>query len=50
MTNVPLSTANVLSYAMLIVVAVFLLSGPSITYYYWKKIKKTRAASPTGPA
>jgi uncharacterized membrane protein len=50
LTNVPPSTANILSYGMLVVVAIFLLSGPSITYYYWKKNKKMKAVSPTGSA
>ena len=50
LSNVPLSTANTLSYTMLVVVAIFLLSGPSITYYYWKKNKRMKAASPTGSA
>jgi hypothetical protein len=31
-------------------VAIFLLSGPSITYYYWRKNKRMRAAAPTGSA
>jgi uncharacterized membrane protein len=47
-TNVPAGTADILSYSMLIVVAVFLLSGPAITYYYWKRSKKMKAAPPTG--
>jgi hypothetical protein len=50
LTNVSLGTANDLSYLMLLVVAIFLLSGPSITYYYWKKNKRMKAASPTGSA
>jgi uncharacterized membrane protein len=49
LTNVPLGTANLLSYIMLVVVAIFLISGPAITYYYWKKNKKMKAAS-TGSA
>jgi hypothetical protein len=48
LSNVPLSTANTLSYLMLAVVAIFLLSGPSITYYYWRKNKRMKAAAPTG--
>ena len=47
LTNVPSSTADLLSYAMLVVVAVFLVSGPIITYYYWRKIKRTKVVSPT---
>ena len=50
LTNVPLSTANSLSYLMLVVVAIFLLSGTSLTYYYWRKNKRMKAASPTGSA
>ncbi|QQG48647.1 MAG: hypothetical protein HY247_07915 [archaeon] len=44
-TNVPPATADVLSWTMLVVVAVFLLSGPSIVYYYWKRLKKEGARS-----
>ncbi len=49
-SNVSLGTANTLSYLILILVAIFLLSGPSITYYYWRKNKRMRAAAPTGSA
>jgi uncharacterized membrane protein len=50
LTNVPLQTANLLAYAIIVVVAIFLLSGPAITYYYWKKNKKMKTAAPTGSA
>ncbi len=50
LSNVPLGTANTLSYLMLVVVAIFLISGPSITYYYWRKTRKAKAAIPTGSA
>ena len=50
LSNVSLATANVLSYAMLTMVAVFLISGPVITYYFWKKNKRMKAASSTGSA
>ncbi len=50
LSNVPLSTANLLSYGLLIMVAIFLISGPAITYYYWKKNKRMKAVSPTGSA
>ncbi len=43
-TNVPPGTADILSYTILVVVAVFLLSGPAITYYYWKRNKRLKAA------
>jgi len=44
LTNVPLGTADILSYSMLIVVTIFLISGPALTYYYWKKSKRMKAA------
>lgn len=50
LTNVPMSTANLLSYFMLVLVAIFLLSGTALSYYYWRKNKRMRAASPTGSA
>jgi preprotein translocase subunit SecG len=50
LSNVPVGTANLLAYAMLALVAIFLLSGLSFTYYYWRKIKKMKPASPTGSA
>jgi len=50
LTNVSLGTANELSYLMLVVVAIFLISGPSLTYYYWRKNKRMKAVSPTGSA
>ena len=50
LTNVPAGTADFLAYLMLVVVAVFLTSGPIVTYYYWRKNKRMKAASPTGSA
>jgi preprotein translocase subunit SecG len=50
LTNVPAGTANLLSYTMLVVVAIFLLSGPIVSYYYWRKSKRVKAASSTGSA
>jgi preprotein translocase subunit SecG len=50
LSNVSIGTANALAYLMLVVVAIFLISGPVLTYYYWKKNKRMKAASPTGPA
>jgi uncharacterized membrane protein len=50
LSNVPAGTANILSYTMLVVVAIFLISGPAITYYYWRRMKRMKAASPTGSA
>jgi len=48
LSNVPLGTANALADLMLVIVAIFLISGPSITYYYWRKNKRMKAATPTG--
>jgi hypothetical protein len=50
LTNVPLGTANILSYSMLVVVGIFLVSGPFIVYYYYKKMKKMKAVTPVGSA
>jgi len=50
LSNVPSGTADILSYTMLVVVSIFLLSGPAITYYFWKKNKRMKAGSPTGSA
>ena len=50
LSNVPAGTANTLAYTMLVVVAIFLISGPIITYYYWRKNKRMKAVSPTGSA
>jgi uncharacterized membrane protein len=50
LSNVPLGTANTLAYLILVLVAIFLITGPTITYYYWRKNKKMKAAAPTGSA
>ncbi|MDG6953851.1 MAG: hypothetical protein JRN16_00645 [Nitrososphaerota archaeon] len=50
LSNVPLGTADALSWSMLVVVAVFLVSGTSIAYYFWRESKKGKAAAPTGSA
>ena len=50
LSNVPLGTADLLAYTMLVVVAIFLVSGPLITYYYWKKNKRMKETTPASPA
>jgi hypothetical protein len=50
LSNVPLGTANTLSYIMLALVAIFLLTGPLVAAYYWRKNKRMKAAVPTGSA
>jgi len=47
LSNVSPGTANLLSYLMLVVVAVFLLSGPAIYYIFSRKSKKTNPVEPT---
>ena len=39
-------TANLLAYSMLVVVAIFLISGPIIVYIYYRKNKKLKALEP----
>jgi hypothetical protein len=48
LSNVPPNTADLLSYSMLVIVSIFLLSGPAITYYYWKKNKRMKTSSVAG--
>ncbi|HUI86499.1 MAG TPA: hypothetical protein VLY21_05020 [Nitrososphaerales archaeon] len=43
-------TANLLAYLVLVVVAIFLISGPAIVYFYYRKHKKETAVSPTPPS
>jgi cbb3-type cytochrome oxidase subunit 3 len=50
LSNVPTSVATILSYTILAVVAIFLIFGPAIVYYYRRKAKRMNAASSTGPA
>jgi preprotein translocase subunit SecG len=47
LSNVSLGTANALSYLMLVVVAVFLLSGPAIYYIFSRKNKKATPVEPS---
>lgn len=42
LSNVPLGTANLLAYSMMLLVAIFLIFGPAVTYYYWKQSKKSK--------
>jgi len=42
---ITLGTANLLAYLMLVVVAVFLISGPIIVYIYYKKSQRERATA-----
>lgn len=49
LSNVPLGTADALAYSMIVIVAIFLLAGPAITYYYWKKNKRMKTAVPASP-
>jgi hypothetical protein len=44
LANVPATWANALSWSMLVIVAVFLISGPVLVYTYYKKYKRERTA------
>lgn len=46
LSNVSPGTADLLSYLMLVVVAVFLLSGPAIYYIFSRKGRKAKAVAP----
>ena len=50
LSNVPLGTADALAYSMIVVVAIFLLAGPAITYYYWKRNRRMKAAPAASPS
>ncbi len=47
-SNVSLGTANIFSYAILAVVAIFLISGTVITYIYYRKNKRENMARAVG--
>jgi len=44
---VSLATANLLAYLMLVMIGVFLVTGPLIVYFYYRKSRKTRAVEPS---
>jgi hypothetical protein len=44
LTSVPANIGNILSIAWIAVVAIFLLFATGITYYYWRKNKRMKAA------
>ena len=48
--SVSLSTANMLAYILSVVIDIFLVTGSSLAYYFWRKNKRMTAASPTGSA
>jgi serine protease inhibitor ecotin len=48
--SVSLGTATMLAYTLSVVIVIFLLAGPSIAYYFWRKNRRMKAASPTGSA
>lgn len=43
--SVSLQTADSLSYLMLVLVGVFLVFGPFITWYFWKQSRKLNTTS-----
>jgi len=50
LSNVPVGLANTLSWSMLIIVAVLLVSGPIIVYIYYRKNKTEHATPAVTPA
>ena len=50
LSNVPAGLANTLSWAMLVIVAVFLISGPIIVYIFYRKNKKEHSTAAVSPA
>ena len=50
LTNVPTSLASVLSWSMLVVVAVLLVTGVVLTLIYYKKNKRENPAPAVSPA
>ncbi|MDG6985491.1 MAG: hypothetical protein JRM73_01930 [Nitrososphaerota archaeon] len=44
---VPLATADLLAYVMLVLVAFFLVFGVSTAYYFWRQNKKAHAETPS---
>ncbi|MDG6898205.1 MAG: hypothetical protein JRM99_04045 [Nitrososphaerota archaeon] len=49
LSNVPLATANLLAYSMMVLVAIFLVFGASVAYYYWAKSKRMKVQAPADP-
>jgi len=50
LSNVSIGLADTLSYIMLVLVAILLLAGPAMVYYFWKQSKKVKSVAPTAPA
>ena len=48
LSNVPLGTANFLAYTMMVLIAVFLVFGPTVGYYLWRKRKRMSQADTAG--
>jgi len=46
LSNVPIGTANLLAYSMMVLVAIFLIFGPTVYYFYWRESKKSKSADP----
>ena len=47
LSNVSLGTSDLLAEVMLILVALFLVTGVSAIYYYFRKMKRMQAAEPS---
>ena len=47
LSNVSLGTSNDLAYLMILMVGVFLISGPLIVYIFRKKARSSQPAAPS---
>jgi preprotein translocase subunit SecG len=47
LSNISLGTANFLAYAIMGLVVLFLVFGPAVTYYFWKKNQKMKESDST---
>jgi preprotein translocase subunit SecG len=50
LSNVSLGTADMLAYLLIVLIAIFLVAGPALTYYYLKKTKRMKETPPASPA
>ncbi|MDG6983342.1 MAG: hypothetical protein JRN28_02150 [Nitrososphaerota archaeon] len=49
LSTVPIGTANLLAYSMMVLVAIFLIFGPTVYYIYWRQSKKSKSAESAEP-
>jgi len=49
LANVTAGTINILSYTMLGIVAMLLVSGPIVVYYYYRKSRRMKTGQSASP-